>query len=222
MAVNFADALAILADELHEPEDDVRLRRALVRSLRHHRSFKFLFSERTATMDLRSGVWQYGVEDGLPGDILKFNAISVQTDSTSNQSVMVDRMVSAHQMRALHTTANATGYPDTWVYYAEQLWLYPTPGGSYLLTLDIQSDFTRDEDGGGLIREDSDEATNVFIRDGEEALVARAAATYAVSIQGNPEKAQAFLAVHSSAMKNLLRERDIMKLDGAQVTAYGL
>lgn len=223
MADNFADAIAILADELHEPEDDINLRRALVRSLRHHRSMNFLFSERSTVLTLQAGVWQYGIADGLPGDILKIKALTLQTDVTSTQFIPLEGgQVSVQEMRRLHSSANATGYPEWWTIFAEQLWLYPTPSGAYLLNMDLHSDFTRDEGIGGIIGIESDEATNVFIQDGEEALISRAAYTYSLAIQRDTEKAQQFKAVHEDAVKNLMRERDLMKLAGAQVRAYGL
>ena len=222
MAQNFADAVAILADELHEPEDDNSLRRALVRSLRHHRPMNFLFSERTATMVLQADKWQYGVEDGLPGDILKIKALTLQTTASSTQYIPIGHQVSVQEMRRMHSAANATGYPEWWCIYAEQLWLYPTPSQENVLTLDIQCDFTRDEEGGALIREESDLATNVFIREGEEALCARAGYTYALTIQRDADKAQMFSVAHVGALKNLLRERDMMKLSGSKVAAYGL
>ena len=222
MALNFADAIAILADEMHEPEDDVNLRRHLVRSLRHHKPMKLLFSERSTQMELESGKWQYGVEDGLPGDILKFNALTLQTTATSTQYIPLEHQVSVSEMRRMHSAANATGYPEWWCWYAQQLWLYPTSSGSNILTLDIQSDFTRDEAGGGEIREDSDEATNVFIRDGEEALVSRAGYTYSLIIQRDAERAQLYSVAHVGAVKNLMRERDLMKFGGSRVAAYGM
>lgn len=222
MAVNFADAIAVLADEMHEPEDDLNLRRHLVRSLRHHKPMKFLFSERTATMEMISGVWQYGVDQGLPGDILKFNGLSLQTSVSSTQYISMEHQVSIQEMRRMHSAANATGYPEWWCWFAQQLHLYPTPSSTSVLTMDIQCDFTRDEEGGAEIREDSDQATNVFIREGEEALVSRAGYTYALVIQRDAEKAQHFSVAHVGAVKNLMRERDMMKLGGARIAAYGL
>ena len=222
MAENFADAVAILADEMHEPEDDINLRRALVRSLRHHKPMRFLFSERTATMELASGKWQYGVEDGLPGDVLKFSAITLQTSASATQYIPLAGQVSVQEMRRMHSAANATGYPEWWCWFSQQLWFYPTPSGTPILTLDYQCDFTRDEEGGAEIREDSDQATNVFIREAEEALVSRAGYTYALTIQRDEEKAQFFSVAHVGAVKNLMRERDMMKFGGSQIAAYGL
>jgi hypothetical protein len=222
VAENFADAVAILADEMHEPEDDINLRRALVRSLRHHRPMRFLFSERSATMELQQDKWQYGIEDGLPGDILKFVAITLKTSEDSTQLLPLERQISAPEMRRLHSSTNSTGYPEWWTFFAQQLWLYPTPSSSNILTLDIQSDFTRDEGTGNVIDVESDEATNIFIREADEALVARAGYTYALTIQRDGEKAQLFSVAHLQAVKTLMKERDLMKLSGSQFAAYGL
>jgi hypothetical protein len=223
MALNFADAVQVLADELHESEDDINLRRHLVRSLRHHRSMKFLFSERTATMQLQSGKFEYGLEDGIPGDVLKFNSLTLQTSADATQRIALERQISIAEMRRLHSSTNSTGYPEWWCWFAQKLFFYPTPSSdNNFLTMDIQCDFTRDEEGGAEIREESDRATNVFIRDAEEALVARAGYTYSLTIQRDAEKAQLFSVAHAGAVKNLMRERDIMKLGGAQVAAYGL
>ncbi len=206
---------------MHENEDDLNLRRHLVRSLRHHRSMRFLFSERSTEMTLRSGVWQYGIADGLPGDILKFNALTLRTSLDSTQWIPISTMVSVKEMRELHSSTNSTGYPEYWCYFAQQVWFYPTPSGAYILNLDIQSDFTRDQETGAQIAEDSDEATNIFIREAEEALVARAGYTYALTIQGDANKAQLFSAAHVQAVAHLKKERDLMKLDGAQMRAHG-
>lgn len=208
---------------MHEPEDDINLRRALVRSLRHHRSMNFLFSERTATMQLISGIWQYGLGQGLPGDIMKIKHLTFQTSETATSLIALQHQVSMQEIREMHSSANATGWPEWWAFFNHELWLYPTPSSDDgILTLDIQCDFTRDEEGGGPITEDSDYATNIFIRDGEEALIARAGYTYALTIQRDGEKAQLFSVAHAQAVKNLYRERDILKLSGSQVAAYGL
>lgn len=222
MAENFKECIEILSEEIHDPASDDLLARYLVRALRHFRGKRFSFSEKSAEMDLTVDVWEYGVEQGLPGDLLAIDGVPVLRRGTGGTQWFPFRpQITMGEMRHLHLHGNMTGYPEDWTWYGRKLFVHPIPSITYPIVFDYHADFTRDEETGVVLDADCITATNDFIREGEEALIGRAAAFYYAGPQGDPEAAALWEQIWTRAEQDLFRERDLQKFGGgAQVAAY--
>lgn len=218
MAKNFGELLSLLQDEMHF-SDEAAQRRSLVRALKHYRDTKFLCSERTVSMALRSGVSDYGTGDGLPGDLRAINAAVILQDAAVFHEV---DPVSIDELRRLRSHPDLLGYPSVYCLYGQKILLYPGPGSDMTLQLDIRSDCGLDEASGAEIgaTSTSDDFTNELVRRGEEMLIARAAYSYFLG-KGNGEKqATQWKLVEKEARQSMLGERDALKLTGAQADMY--
>lgn len=218
MATKFSDLLSILQDEMHF-SDEAAQRRSLVRALRHYRDTKFLCSERTVSMALRSGVSDYGVDEGLPGDLLAINHAEILQNGAAFHEV---EPVEIGELRRLRSHPDLLGYPGVYCLYGQKLLLYPGPGSDMTLQIDMRSDCSRDEKTGAEIgaTSSSDDFTNELVRRAEELLVARAAYSYFLG-KGNGEKQAAqWKLAEREARQSMLGERDALKLTGAQAARY--
>lgn len=218
MAESFSEAIDILAGQLRTSEDDHRLRWHLVRSLAYHRAMAFEFNEKSRTLAMKDGVWQYTPEEGLPGDIMRFVEVTLERSGSNDWPL---QPTSLPTLRRLHFGTSATGSPSHYTWFERGVWVWPIPSGTTdSLILDYYSDASRDETTGALIDEDSVEETNVFLREAEGMLFARAAYTYLLAVEGNSEGATQWKAIHEEELHRHYRERDAKKLSGRQVAWY--
>lgn len=217
MARNFQHAVEILRWMVHEPEADQHMRRAVVRALRHFRPRRFTFSQRSGELLLQPGIFRYGPDQGLPGDILAIHQVTLERQT---QQLTLGNPVSIQEMRRLHDYARSTGWPDQWTWYGEQWWCHPIPSLADTVHFDYRADISRDERSGAVISEDSGQETNRMIEDGEGPLLAYAAYWYCMTIQRDAQRGQMFAQVLRSELEPFVLEADLREVSGGQAEVY--
>ena len=222
---DFTTVRAIIAGELHEPDDDLYIGRYMSTALAHFRGEKFAFTDKATTITLVSGTNNYARGGGVvPGDLLSITNLQRLETGGGILGNKV-RPVGIDEFRMFETSGSATsGQPDIYAWFEETLWLWPTPGEAYQCKLDYHIDSTVDSATGNTIDPDAathlDTHTNEFFDRGRELLRTRTIYTYAMMRSHDNEAIGRAKALYYEAMRSLKGERDILKITGRRARSY--
>ena len=222
---DFTTIRAIIAGELHEPDDDLYIGRYISQALAHFRHMRFAFSEKATTITLIASTNKYKRGGGVvPGDVLAIDNLQ-RLESGGGILGNKVRPVGIDEFRMYETSGSATsGQPDIYCWFEETLYLWPTPGEAYQCKLDYHIDATVDETTGNAIDPDAathlDTHTNEFFRRGRELLKARVIYSYARMRSHDDGMIGRATGIYHEALSSLMGERDILKMTGRKVKSY--
>ena len=217
--------LAIIADELHEPSDDIFVGRYMSQALAHFRGEKFVFTDKDTSVTLVAAQNEYALDGTVfPGDLLSIYNITRLEAGGGTLGNRV-RPIGIDEFRMLESSGSATsGQPDVYCIFDQAIWLWPTPGSAYVCNVDYHIDSTKDTATGNTT--DPDAAThlgthtNDFFARGRELLKARTIYNYAAMRSHDDTMIQRGLAMYGEAMDSLKGERDILKITGRKAKSY--
>lgn len=221
---NYSTLLTSLQEEAHEPADSSVFARHVKAALYHMRPLVVPWSNTTTTLPLVSGQASYERGTSLPGDVLSFDSVFLLYPSSSDGlNVELTRVTIQRYRRLDVSTTTAVGTPSVYAWYDSKLYVWPKPGTtSQYLQIDYQRDATLDENTGVAFSASSpDNAfSNEYFRRGEEMLRTRALYTYALSRSKDSRDAETEHLLYNEARSSVMRERDMMELEGQQVASY--
>ena len=220
----YATLLASVQEEAHEPADSSVFARHTKSALYHMRSLVVPWSNATTDIQCVADQKSYEIGVDIPGDILSFNSIFLYYPGTSGGLNVELIRVSFQEYRRLDvSTTSAVGIPTLYSYYDKKLWIWPIPGNTdQYLRIDYQRDSTRDENTGLEFDASSPDTafTNEYFRRGEEMLRTRVLATYAGTRSQSSAEYAVAIGQYQEARRGVMRERDMMEMDGNQTEAY--
>jgi len=168
MANDYAAMQARIADELFGRTDlTTQIQTAIQSALTFWQRRKFFFNEGIDTsITTVSGTQSYAVPSGFQGN-------DSLTITYSNYPYPMDKITWDQFRIYAINAAQSPSVPECWAYYADQIWLYPTPNGAYLLSLAETKNL-------GALSAGSD--TNAWMVEGEELIRGRAKADVLINI----------------------------------------
>lgn len=125
---DFGTMIARINDEVGRPELAARISAAVQSAIRYYEDERFWFNEGESTASTINGQANYA----LPDDFVEPDALTLTYSSTIRRELT---RRSWDWMRKHNTVTDLISIPSDWAYYADQIWLYPTPDGVYTLTM---------------------------------------------------------------------------------------
>lgn len=141
----------------------------------------------------------------VPTDLLALDLLTI-----TNGGVRTPLTKIAYETLRGISTTTLTSMPEFWAYFADQLWLYPTPNAVYTLNLSYHKK---------LAALELDSSTNAWMTDGEEAVRLRAEIDLLAHKGG---QSGAILAERFQAAVQRLRRIGSMKQHGVRLRADDL
>lgn len=168
MASDYAALQARIADELYARTDlTAQIQTAIQSAITFWSRRKFFFNEGIDTsISTVAGTQSYAVPAGFQGD----DSLTV---TYSNYPFPMDKITWAQFVLDAVNAAQATSVPVVWAYYADKIFLYPTPNAVYQLTLAMTKNLA-------ALVAGSD--TNAWMVEGEELIRGRAKADVLINI----------------------------------------
>jgi hypothetical protein len=181
MADTYSDCYLRIIDELDasgETSVTARVQLEILSAIRHYNMDQFWFEEAQATASTVASTATIAV----PTDLVAIQSLDITYNS--HPYPLDRRSWDWYEERAGSDTAR-TSVPTDYVYYRDQLYLYPIPNGVYTLTMaytKVLSALSGATD------------TNAFLSTGEEMIRARARASYRINYKSSEEARQEMLA----------------------------
>ena len=220
----YATLLTSLQEEAHEPADSSVFARHVSSALYHLRPLVLPWSHTTATISLVADQQSYERGVDIPGDILSFDSVFLLYPGSSGGLNVELMRVTIQEFRRLDvSTTAAVGIPNFYAWYDDKIWIWPIPGDTaQQIRLDYQRDATLHEATGVRFDPSSVDTafTNEFFRRGEEMLRTRTLMTYAMTRSHSNEESTRAQLLYKEAHKSVMRERDMIELEGNQVASY--
>lgn len=119
-----------IADDLNRSDLTVQIDAAINRAINYYSKKRFWFNEDTMTFPTVASQKSY---DMSANDIQQLFLVQATVNST--KFVLVPK---PYTFVAGADTGNFTGYPEYWAWFANSIWLYPTPNDAYTITLSYQ------------------------------------------------------------------------------------
>ncbi len=126
---DYGTMIARITDEIARPELIARIPATILSAIRHFEAERFWFKEGESTALTIAGQPNYA----LPADFVEPDILTV-TDLAEDYRKTLKRRAWPW-MRGNQVNTTTTSRPYDWSYYADQIWLYPTPDKVYRLTM---------------------------------------------------------------------------------------
>jgi len=220
----YAILLSALQEEAHEPADSSVFARHVRAALYHFKSLILPWSDATTTIDLVEDQQNYERGVDIPGDIMSFISVFLLYPGSSGGLNVELLRVTIQEFRRLDvSTTAAVGIPNFYAWHDNKIWIWPIPGStSQQLRIDYVRDATRHEDTGVEFDASSVDTafTNEYFKRGEELLRTRVLMTYAMNRSHSKDEAYMARMLYNEAYSSVMRERDMIELEGQQVASY--
>ena len=136
-----------VADALNRTDLSSQIDRAINEAINHYESETTWFNETSGIVTTVASQQSYDTTDGLPDDVLEILKVTL-TQATNNTYTMVPKEI---QWILDNNTSGSTftGPSIYYAWYANKLYLYPTPDDAYTITLYYKksySDLSGDSD----------------------------------------------------------------------------
>jgi len=221
---DYSTLLTALQDEAHEPADSSIFARHVKAALYHLRPLVLPWSHTSVTINLATDQQAYERGVDIPGDILSFDSVFLLYPGSAGGLNVELLRVTIQEFRRLDvSTTAAVGVPNFYAWYDNKLWIWPIPGDTaQQIRLDYHRDATLHEDTGVEFDPSNVDTafTNEFFRRGEEMLRSRTLMTYAMTRSHSNEESTRAKLLFEEAKKSVMRERDMIELEGNQVASY--
>lgn len=193
-----------IASELKRSNLTSQIPLAIQSAIRYYEAKRFWFNEGEATTSTSTGTPNVAA----PSDLIAMDTLTITVNSW--RYPITPRTWQWY--RDTQTLATLyTNRPTDYAYYADQLWLYPTPDAAYTLTLSYHKKLT-------TLSATTD--TNAWVADMEELIRSRAKWDLATNVIRSPEIAQMAAAVMSQAEAEAFRETVTRQTTGRVRPSY--
>ena len=184
---------ARISNEIARPDLVARLPATILSAIRFYEGERFWFKEDEATAFTIANQANYA----LPADFVEPDILTLTEESEQFRYTLKRRPWP--WMRGNNVNTATTSRPSDWAYYADQIWLYPTPDKIYTLTMSF------------LQRLDALSAfadTNGWMTHGEELIRFKVKKDLYLFEPPNIQLAQAMGLLENEALKNLRRKSE--------------
>ena len=151
--------------------DDSRIQAEILSAIKHYERQRFWFNEAREQASTVSGEPNLAIDP----ELLEIDDLRITINSRPEH---VERISWDEYLRKGGTDTTITGDPTHYAYYANQLWLFPTPNAVRTLTMSCLEKLSELE-----VAAD----TNEWMTDGEELIRARAKAAFAINYMRDAE-----------------------------------
>lgn len=152
----YADLKSRISDELDRSDINSQIASEVLRSIKHYQQDRFWFNETLYTFPTVASQSNYDV----PADLLVIDHLEVTVGTNRYEVDQISWTDYVDKWRFV----TSTGQPIEWAYYADDIWLGPTPNDAYTLTLHYVKKLT-------ALSADADE--NSWTNEAEDLIVCR-------------------------------------------------
>jgi hypothetical protein len=126
---DYGTMIARISDEMARPELVARIPATILSAIRYFEGERLWFKEGESTAETIVGQANYA----LPSDFVEPDTLTLTETAENYRKTLKRRPWPWMRGNQVHITT--TSRPSDWSYYADQIWLYPTPDKVYILTM---------------------------------------------------------------------------------------
>jgi hypothetical protein len=210
--------ITTIKEETHWPNEDDAIVRHMVAALRHYRSQRWYFSEKSGTFNTVASQAAYARgTPGYPADLMDIEDLRVVQGASEWE---LER-ISFDEMRQRQFASNVpANVPDAYCMWADTLILNPTPSGILVMNVDYILDSSIDTASGDPIDGSDNTHTNDYFTRGEELLRTRTIYAMALGRAEDTEFALSMKALNDEAERSL-RGETVTRQVGSTLESQG-
>lgn len=194
MSGTYGDLQTRIADELARSDLTAQIRLAIQSAIRHHERERFYFNEAVATFATVPGQAWYGAADlAVIPDIVEIDSLRL----TAGASVYTLTRRTLDAIEDADAAPAVQADPTDYIYYRQQLRLWPTPAQARLVTLAYVQ---------RLAALSADGDTNAWTGEADELIRARAKADLYANVIRDLQEAAPMRALEAEALARLRGE----------------